>query len=284
MGRPTEATVKRLYLLTSNRCAFPECVHPLATPTERSIAEVCHICADQPGGPRYDPNQTEEERQGYGNLIVLCANHHLIVDGNEATFTADLLRDMKRKHESKSTKPFVISDRFARDISIGIGALAAGSILNTIARELGTLVGTISGASEKSGVTARATTVSAQAIRPAIGDEQFILGGIFKYPPSRFSVDGRTEFTFVAEGIRLTLESRGWQHVRMASWAGLPPQIVYNYVFLLILVFPYASTEPRDEAFVALSQKLVEINGRSRTSYRLERHSLGPTIAGYLIR
>lgn len=285
MGRPTEATVKKLYLLTSNRCAFPECVHPLATPTERSVAEVCHICADQAGGPRYDPQQTEKERQSYENLIVLCANHHLMVDGNETTFTADVLRDMKRKHESKSTMPFVISDRFARDISFGIGGLAIGSVLNTFARELGTLFGTLARSTNISDAAAAQT----ESINPRtlgmvkLGDEQYLLGRVFKYPPRRFTVESRGDrFVFVAEGIRFTLESRGWKHSRAASWIGLGN--LTDFALLLILEYPYPHLEADDEVFIALSEKLVEVNQGRGTKYHLRRYMLLPEIAGHCVR
>jgi hypothetical protein len=208
-----------------------------------------------------------------------------MVDGNETTFTADVLRDMKRKHESKSTMPFVISDRFARDISFGIGGLAIGSVLNTFARELGTLFGTLARSTNISDAAAAQT----ESINPRtlgmvkLGDEQYLLGRVFKYPPRRFTVESRGDrFVFVAEGIRFTLESRGWKHSRAASWIGLGN--LTDFALLLILEYPYPHLEADDEVFIALSEKLVEVNQGRGTKYHLRRYMLLPEIAGHCVR
>jgi hypothetical protein len=61
--------------------------------------EVCHIKARSAGGPRYDPTQTDTERNGSANLILLCSRHHKIVDDTPADHSVQILIAMKRERE-----------------------------------------------------------------------------------------------------------------------------------------------------------------------------------------
>lgn len=104
MSSPTSKTIKQLFALSGNRCAFESCTQPIYDSASGSIVgEICHICADNPGGPRYDVLQTEDERQGGGNLILFCGVHHKVVDDDEANFPVERLRAMKARHESGQT-------------------------------------------------------------------------------------------------------------------------------------------------------------------------------------
>jgi len=66
--RPTDATVKRLFARSGNRCAFPKCTVEIVKEAT-VVGEICHIKAARPDGPRYDASQTSAERHGYDNLI-----------------------------------------------------------------------------------------------------------------------------------------------------------------------------------------------------------------------
>jgi hypothetical protein len=66
------------------------------------VGEICHIKAASPHGPRYDPEQTAEERHGYDNLILLCANHHTTIDAASDAYTIERLIKMKADHEGRS--------------------------------------------------------------------------------------------------------------------------------------------------------------------------------------
>ena len=136
-------TVKRLFALSGNQCAFPGCTEILVDKAGLLLGEVCHICGDKPGAKRYDPAQTEVERQSFSNLIVLCANHHTIIDRDEITYTVSVLQRMKEKHESKVTKKFVISDKTARDIMMVLAGSAATYGIRDLINDLGSLVGTL---------------------------------------------------------------------------------------------------------------------------------------------
>ena len=60
---PSQATIKRLFAHSGNRCAFPRCMEVLVE-EGTVVGKVCHIKAANPKGPRYDPQQTTAERHG----------------------------------------------------------------------------------------------------------------------------------------------------------------------------------------------------------------------------
>jgi len=77
MPQPSAVTIKRLFAVSGNNCAFPDCQIPISDEENATIiGEICHIEADKSGGPRYNSMQTNEERQAFENLILMCANHH----------------------------------------------------------------------------------------------------------------------------------------------------------------------------------------------------------------
>jgi hypothetical protein len=99
MNAPTERDVKKLFALSLNQCAFPDCLSPVFGLSEEMIGEICHIKARNPKGPRYDSAQTDAERHAFENLILLCRNHHKIVDDDPKKYTVDSLKQIKREHE-----------------------------------------------------------------------------------------------------------------------------------------------------------------------------------------
>jgi hypothetical protein len=99
---PTQSGVKRLFAKSGNRCAFPGCRLDIVQ-GETIIGQICHIRAQSPSGPRYDPQQSAAERHDYPNLILLCANHHIIVDGDPDIYTVEALVEVKAAHEQRST-------------------------------------------------------------------------------------------------------------------------------------------------------------------------------------
>ena len=50
-------------------------------------------------GPRADPSFPQEARYEYDNLILLCCNHHKIVDEQPSTYTVSDLKRWKAEHE-----------------------------------------------------------------------------------------------------------------------------------------------------------------------------------------
>ena len=96
---PTRSTVKRLFALSKNACAFPGCDTPIVEKSGVVTGIICHIKARNRGGPRYDRKQTAEERHAFDNLVLMCSRHSKIIDSQPKTYTVELLQEMKELHE-----------------------------------------------------------------------------------------------------------------------------------------------------------------------------------------
>jgi hypothetical protein len=94
-------TVKRLFAVSSNRCAFPACTNPIVEESGTVTGEIAHIRSASPNGPRHDPVQNTEERHGFANLILLCGRHHAIIDAEVEEYPVPRLERMKHEHETR---------------------------------------------------------------------------------------------------------------------------------------------------------------------------------------
>lgn len=101
-SEPSITAIKTLFALSRNVCAFPGCEVKLTDPAWRQVkARICHIHAKSPGGPRYDPSMTNEERHAFENLILLCPNHHTEIDDVDPDrYPPEALYQMKATAES----------------------------------------------------------------------------------------------------------------------------------------------------------------------------------------
>lgn len=100
-------TVRRLDTLSGNECAEPSCNKKLiAEDGHSTISKICHIEAASEGGPRYNKNSNEEYRRSFENLILLCDEHHTMIDNkiNENLYPVSLLKKWKIDHEAKVLK------------------------------------------------------------------------------------------------------------------------------------------------------------------------------------
>jgi hypothetical protein len=109
----TDKTRKRLWAKSGNRCAMSKIElvsDPIGAKDESIVGDECHIYAQNPGGPRYNPDIMEKEVDEYDNLILLSKNYHKVIDDNPGYYTADKLKDIKRIHEAwvKDTLDFEI--------------------------------------------------------------------------------------------------------------------------------------------------------------------------------
>jgi hypothetical protein len=108
---PSLPTIKRLFTLSSNRCAFSRCP---ATIIDGStvVGKVCHIKGAKPGSARHDAQQSAAKRHGFDNLILMCGRHHDVIDDkeNEEAYPVERLLKMKADHESRAAS---IDDDFA---------------------------------------------------------------------------------------------------------------------------------------------------------------------------
>ena len=102
----TPQTLKVLFALSGNQCAHPDCTNPVIEPaTEQSdahvAAQICHIYAISPNGPRGKSGLTQKELNSPENLILLCRHHHGIVDGQHETYSVTQLKQWKQSHEAE---------------------------------------------------------------------------------------------------------------------------------------------------------------------------------------
>lgn len=90
--------LRDLYLLSGNQCAFPGWTRTILNDKGNPVGQVCHIEAAMPGGERFNPNQTNEERRAFSNLMLLCYDHHIETNDVEK-YTVKRLKKMKQDHE-----------------------------------------------------------------------------------------------------------------------------------------------------------------------------------------
>lgn len=94
--------LKTLWAKSGGLCAFPGCNQELICKTSKDIiGHMCHIVAQQPQGPRGNPNMSRNEIDSDANIILLCPTHHRIIDTDENTYTVETLTEMKMVHERK---------------------------------------------------------------------------------------------------------------------------------------------------------------------------------------
>jgi hypothetical protein len=101
------ATIKELFGLCSNQCAYPNCTNEIiATGTKLSnaavVGHICHIYAAADNGPRGKPGLTAKERNTPENLILMCGHHHPLIDKQWRDYPATILLQWKNAHEAKA--------------------------------------------------------------------------------------------------------------------------------------------------------------------------------------
>jgi len=85
---------------SGGRCAFDGCRRRLAIEVEQSgrsaiVSQAAHIVTETASGPRGESPLTLKERNSYPNLMLLCLEHHKIVNDDPDAFTVDALLEMK---------------------------------------------------------------------------------------------------------------------------------------------------------------------------------------------
>lgn len=97
---PTKQTIKKLFALSGNECAFPKCPVPMVEENGNLLGQICHIEAAQESGERFNLEQTDEERRSFENLLILCPTHHAVTN-DVATYDVDAMQQMKKEHEDR---------------------------------------------------------------------------------------------------------------------------------------------------------------------------------------
>jgi hypothetical protein len=134
------AKVKRAVAARAGwHCSFAGCAKLTVGPSDEApdastkIGEATHICAaaSGPGGRRYDPSMTPEERAGINNAMWLCSDHAKLIDRDEVTYTAEGLRAMKREHEeacARAVRTGSSAELVTGLLAIGPGIVCTGTL------------------------------------------------------------------------------------------------------------------------------------------------------------
>ena len=101
---------KVLFAKAANRCSFPGCNMELIDSEGNVIGEISHIEAIHPGGPRYNPEVSQNELFTEANFIVLCPTHHRLIDAQPFLYPVNWLREAKAAHEKAIEKAIAASD------------------------------------------------------------------------------------------------------------------------------------------------------------------------------
>lgn len=99
-----QKTINTLAKRVAYLCSNPSCRIQTVGPEQGGegtviVGVAAHITAAAPGGPRYDPSLTREQRRDQSNGIWLCEIHGKQVDADEKQFTVETLRAWKQAAE-----------------------------------------------------------------------------------------------------------------------------------------------------------------------------------------
>lgn len=99
----SKAVIDRMARRVGMKCSYPDCRVPTSGPDAvegvTNLGVAAHISAASPGGARYDSDLSSEARSGISNGIWLCQNHAKLIDDDELTYPASLLREWKETAE-----------------------------------------------------------------------------------------------------------------------------------------------------------------------------------------
>jgi hypothetical protein len=99
-----EAIKRTVSARTGNRCSNPDCRALTSGPQvdesqALNVGVAAHISAAAPGGARYDPKMSAQERSDIRNAIWLCQTDAKLVDNDPERFTREILLEWKRSAE-----------------------------------------------------------------------------------------------------------------------------------------------------------------------------------------
>ncbi|TDC10864.1 hypothetical protein E1267_02595 [Nonomuraea longispora] len=142
--KPVLATIRQLYG-TAFRCGMPGCGKPLYKMNNDTgeivlNSHVSHICARSEGGPRWDPEMSEDKNRSESNLIPMCLEHALEIDRTPEHYPVELLHEWKRaqiEEHFKVQKGWPLTDDEAQQIinasfdarDYGVAVEAASSVI-----------------------------------------------------------------------------------------------------------------------------------------------------------
>jgi hypothetical protein len=100
--RDTKQHLARSVNYLCSKCGCPTSGPKSGASTSMTIGKAAHISAAAPGGPRFDPSLTPEQRRHYDNGIWMCSNHASLIDEDWRSYSSEQLREMKQEAEERA--------------------------------------------------------------------------------------------------------------------------------------------------------------------------------------
>lgn len=92
---------RQLAVLSGHKCSFPGCEQNLMLNGSSFIGQLSSIEAVHPNGPRYNPSKNEDELHNIENYLLLCPNHHMIIDRQPEIYSTEWLIRARKDHLQK---------------------------------------------------------------------------------------------------------------------------------------------------------------------------------------
>ncbi len=101
---PSKSTIALLIARSGGRCQFQNCNKNVFldsfTLTDSNHSNVAHIVASSPDGPRGNERSYELSNK-VDNLMLMCYEHHHLIDKDEKLYTVQVLQKMKLEQERR---------------------------------------------------------------------------------------------------------------------------------------------------------------------------------------
>jgi len=219
---PGRKTIKKLFAVSGNRCAFPKCEIPLIDNLSGKVTgKICHIRAKSPGGPRYDPSQSDEERDAFENLLLMCPIHHDVIDADPESYTVSRLGEIKAKHETLYAGGNEPSDDDARQFLLNItsSTISHGSLIFSNHQMGGQVAHSI-------------VNIGQQPRQISQASANVLISELRKYPSENFEISSLmndVETYNLAQVLEAILKHAGWSSssgISQSIFSGLPRGVI----------------------------------------------------------
>ncbi|WP_196238084.1 hypothetical protein [Vreelandella sulfidaeris] len=92
---------RQLAVLSGYKCSFPGCEQNLMLDGASFIGQLASIEAIHSHGSRHNPAKNEAELLEIDNYLLLCPNHHLIIDRQPEIYSVEWLKKAREDHLKK---------------------------------------------------------------------------------------------------------------------------------------------------------------------------------------
>lgn len=103
---------RKLWAASGGYCGNPDCHKDLFALSDSgkilNIEELAHIIGQSQDGPRGEEELSQNERDDFENIILLCPTCHTLIDKNPELYTVEIVREWKKKHEESVRRLFEI--------------------------------------------------------------------------------------------------------------------------------------------------------------------------------